>query len=149
MLWTTGFGRFGGGPSSPWTELERMENEMNRMLSRYAYPPSSEFPAFNIWGTTDEAVVTTEIPGIEPEAIEISVAASTLTVRGSREPESSGGGESYHRRERWYGKFSKTVELPFSIQADKVEARFSKGILSIRLPRSEAEKPRKVTVKSV
>ena len=147
MLWTTGFGRFGGSPS-PWTDLERMENEMNRMLSRYAYPSSSEFPSFNIWGTTDEAVVTTDIPGIEPGAIEISIAGSTLTVRGSREPESAGEGESYHRRERWYGNFSKTIELPFSVEAEKVEARFSRGILSIKLPRSEAEKPRKVTVKS-
>jgi HSP20 family protein len=93
-------------------------------------------------------VVTTEIPGIDPGSIEISVAGSTLTVRGSREPESPGEGESYHRRERWYGKFSKTIELPFAIEKDRVDARFSKGILSITLPRSEAEKPKKVTVKT-
>ena len=146
MLWTTGLGRFGG--ASPWANLERMENEMNRMLSRYAYPSSSEFPAFNIWGSPDQAVVTTEVPGIEPDSIDISVAGSTLTVRGSREPEAIREGESYHRRERWYGKFSKTVELPFAVQADKVEARFTKGILSITLPRSEAEKPKKVAVKT-
>ena len=148
MLWTTGLGRFGGG-LSPWTELERMEHEMNRMLSRYAYPSSSEFPAFNIWGSSDQAVVTAEIPGIEPGSIDISVAGATLTVRGSREPESIPEGESYHRRERWYGKFSKTIEVPFAIQADKVEARFARGILSITLPRLEAEKPKKVTVKAV
>ena len=146
MLWTAGLGRFGGG--SPWTNLERMENEMNRMLSRYAYPSSSEFPAFSIWGSPDQAVVATEVPGIEPDSIDISVAGSTLTVRGSREPEAIREGESYHRRERWYGKFSKTIELPFAIQADKVEARFARGILSITLPRSEAEKPKKVIVKS-
>ncbi len=62
-----------------------MENEMNRMLSRYTYPTSSEFPAFNIWGTPDQVVVTTEIPGIDPKSIEISVAGSTLTVRGLRD----------------------------------------------------------------
>jgi HSP20 family protein len=58
-------------------------------------------------------------------------------------------GVAYHRRERWYGKFGKTIELPFTVEADKVEARFSKGVLSITLPRSEAEKPKKVKVKSV
>lgn len=147
MLWTTGFGRFGSG-LSPWAELERMENEMNRMLSRYASPPASEFPAFNIWESTDQAVVTTEIPGIEPSSIDISVVGSTLTVRGSREPDAAQEGESYHRRERWYGKFSKTVELPFTVQTDKVEARFSRGILTITLPRAEAEKPKKIAVKS-
>ena len=146
MLWTTGLGRFGGG--SPWTDLDRMENEMNRMLSRYAYPSSGEFPAFNIWGSPDQAVVTTEVPGIEAGSIDISVAGNSLTVRGSREPQSAGEGESYHRRERWYGKFSKTIELPFTIEADKVEARFAKGVLSITLPRSESEKPKKVTVKT-
>ncbi len=56
-------------------------------------------------------------------------------------------GASYHRRERWYGKFSKTIELPFTIEANEVDA-FFEGILSITLPRSEAEKPKKVTVKS-
>ena len=147
MLWTTGFGRFGSG-LSPWAELERMENEMNRMLSRYASPPATEFPAFNIWESADQAVVTTEIPGIEPSSIDISVVGSTLTVRGSREPETVQEGESYHRRERWYGKFSKTVDLPFSVQTDRVEARFSRGILTITLPRAEAEKPKKITVKS-
>lgn len=147
MLWTTGLGRFADS-FDPWAQLGRMENEMNRMLSRYSYPTSSEFPAFNIWGTPDQVVVTTEIPGIDPKSIEISVAGSTLTVRGLRDPEQMGKGTSYHRRERWYGKFSKTIELPFTIEANKVEARFSKGVLSITLPRSEAEKPKKVTVKS-
>lgn len=147
MLWTTGLGRFAGG-FDPWTQLAHMENELNRMLSRYASPTSSEFPAFNVWGTPDQVVVTMEIPGVDPKAIDISVAGSTLTVRGSREPEQVEKGVSYHRGERWYGKFSKTIELPFTIEADKVEARFSKGVVYITLPRSEAEKPKKVTVKS-
>ena len=64
MLWTTGLGRFAGG-FDPWTQLGHMENEMNRMLSRYASPTSGEFPAFNIWGSPDQAVVTMEMPGID------------------------------------------------------------------------------------
>jgi HSP20 family protein len=147
MLWTTGLGRFAGG-FDPWSQLGPMENEMNRMLSRYAYPTSSEFPAFNVWGTNDQVIVTSEIPGIDPNSIDISVSGTTLTVRGLRDPEQAEKGASYHRRERWYGKFSKTIELPFTIEAEKVEARFSKGILYITLPRSETEKPRKVKVKS-
>jgi len=147
MLWTTGLGKFAGG-LDPWSQLGCMENEMNRMLSRYAYPTSSEFPAFNVWGTNDQVIVTSEIPGIEPSSIDISVSGTTLTVRGLRDPEQAEKGVSYHRRERWYGKFSKTIELPFTIEAEKVEARFSKGILYITLPRSETEKPRKVKVKS-
>jgi len=147
MLWTSGLGRFAGG-LDPWTQLGHMEDEMNRMLSRYAYPTSSEFPAFNVWGTTDQVIVTSEIPGIDPNSIDISVSGATLTVRGLRDPEQVEKGASYHRRERWYGKFGKTIELPFTIEAERVEARFSKGVLNITLPRSEAEKPKKVKVKS-
>jgi len=55
---------------------------------------------------------------------------------------------SYHRRERWHGHFTKTLELPFNIESGKVEAKFLKGVLHISLPRAEADKPRKITVKS-
>jgi HSP20 family protein len=65
-----------------------------------------------------------------------------------RKADELGDDESYHRRERWAGQFSKTIELPFNVQAEKVEAKFSKGILSITLPRAEAEKPKKIIIKS-
>jgi HSP20 family protein len=147
MLWTEGFGTFGSG-LDPWAQFERMENEMNRVLSRFASPSVGEFPAVNIWADTDETVVTTEIPGIDPKTIDISVVGKTLTIKGSRDAETAKDNESYHRRERWYGQFSRTIELPFSIETDKVNARFGKGILYMTLPRAEAEKPRKITIKS-
>jgi len=147
MLWTEGFGTFGSGVD-PWAQFERMENEMNRVLSRFASPSVGEFPAVNIWADADEALVTTEIPGIDPKTIDISVTGKTLTVKGSRDQEPVKEDESYHRRERWYGQFSRAVELPFNIEADKVKARFSKGVLYVTLPRAEAEKPRKITIKT-
>ena len=147
MLWTEGFGTFGSGVD-PWADLERMENEMNRVLSRFASPSVGEFPSVNIWADTDEATVTSEIPGINPEALEISVAGKTLTLRGSRDAEPVTAEESYHRRERWYGQFSRAIELPFTVEADKVKATFRKGVLYINLPRAEAEKPKKITIKS-
>jgi len=147
MLWTDGFGTLGSG-LDPWAGLERMENEMNRVLSRYASPSVGEFPSLNLWADTDEAVVTSEIPGISPENLEISVVGKTLTLRGSREPEPVKADDSYHRRERWYGQFSRTVELPFSIESDKVKAAFSKGVLHVTLPRAKADKPKKILIKS-
>lgn len=147
MLWTEGFGTFRRG-IDPWTQLQRIENEMNRVLSRYASPSMSEFPAVNIWANGDDAVVTTEIPGIDSDKIDISVVGKTLVIRGGREPEVIKEGESYHRWERWYGQFAKCVELPFQIDPGKVEAKFAKGVLTITLPRAEADKPKKITVKS-
>jgi HSP20 family protein len=147
MLWTEGFGTFGTG-LDPWADLERMENEMNRVLSRFASPSAGEFPAVNVWADTEEAVVTSEMPGIDPRTLDISVAGKTLTLRGSREAGQVVAGESFHRRERWCGRFSRIVELPFTVDAGKVKADFRKGVLHVSLPRAEAEKPRKITIKS-
>jgi HSP20 family protein len=96
----------------------------------------------------DQAVVVTEIPGIEPSSVDISVVGKTLTLRGSRQPAELKEDESFHRSERWSGRFSRTVDLPFAIDANRVEAKFTKGVLSITLPRAEADKPRKIAVKT-
>ncbi len=142
MLWSD-LGRLGRF-RDPWNEFELMQRAMRRWMS----PTTAEFPAVNVWVTENEAVVTTEIPGVEPEAIDISVAGKTLTIRGSRNAEDLKIGESYHRRERWLGQFAKTVEMPFLIDSNKVEAKFSRGILRMSVPRAESEKPKKITVKS-
>lgn len=142
MLWTD-FNN--NGFLDPWKEFERME----RMISRFMRGGDSyDFPAANMWIAPDNSVVTTEVPGIEPNNIDISVSGKTVTLRGARKTDELKEGGAYHRRERRHGQFSRTVELPFNIEADKVHARFSKGILSIVLPRAEAEKPRKIEIKS-
>lgn len=147
MLWTDGLGMFGRG-LDPWSEFKRIENEMNRVLSRYVSPSTSDFPAVNIWSDAEETMVTTEMPGLDTNSIDISVIGKTLVIKGNREPENPEEGSSYHRRERWYGQFTKAIELPFTIEANKVTAKFTNGILTIRLPRSEDEKPKKISIKS-
>ncbi len=142
MLWTD-FERF-GRQIDPWRELDRM----SRAFARSAAPSDGEFPAVNLWVAADRATATMEIAGIAPEEIDISVAGKTLTVRGSRRPEETKEDEQYHRRERWYGQFSRSLELPFNVETDKVNARYSKGVLSVDLPRAEAEKPKKIEIRS-
>lgn len=134
--------------SDPFFDTLRELEGMRRALRRFDMPSTFEFPAINVWVSDDNAVVTTEIPGIDPSGLEISVINDSLTLRGSRQAEELKEGESYHRRERWSGQFTKTLQLPFAVESGKVEARFSKGVLSISLPRAEAEKPRKISVKS-
>lgn len=121
---------------------------MRRALRRFDVPSTVEFPATNVWVSENNAVVTTEIPGIDPKALEISVVKDSLTLRGSRQAEDLKEGEAYHRRERWNGQFTKTLQLPFAVESGKVEARFAKGVLTISLPMAESEKPRKISVKS-
>lgn len=128
----------------PWQEFERMRNAFFRATT----PSNGEFPAVNIWSSAEKAVVTTELPGVDPSAIDISVTGSVLTIKGARMPEELKEGESYHRRERWYGQFTKTVELPFNAEMDKVSAKFLNGVLKIELPRAASEAPKKIEIKS-
>ncbi len=142
MLWTNL--RNFNGFLDPWREFERI----NRGLPAFRAHATCEFPAVNSWVSQDDTVITTEIPGIEPEDIDISVAGRSVTLRGSRKAAELKEGESYHRRERWNGKFSKKIELPYNVETGKISAKFTKGILSITLPRAEAERPRKIEIKS-
>jgi HSP20 family protein len=111
-------------------------------------PATIDFPAANIWVSGDQAIISTEIPGLDAEALEVSVVNNLLTLRGSRQPEEAHEDETYHRQERWCGKFAKTIELPFAVEPGKVEARFTKGVLYITLPRAEADKPRKIAIRA-
>ncbi|HSW64166.1 MAG TPA: Hsp20/alpha crystallin family protein [Dissulfurispiraceae bacterium] len=129
----------------PWREFERID----RVRSGLAPLSGREFPPINLWVAAESAVVTMEIPGIDPDAVDMQVVGSTLTVKGSRKPCEVKEGEAYHRRERWAGQFTRTVELPYVVETGKVDARVSKGVLTVVLPRAEADKPKKISVKTV
>ncbi len=139
------------GYTNPWREMTRLQREMNRLFSEVAGSGSSVapgYPAMNVWTNEKGAVVTAELPGVNPDDIDISVVGNTLTLSGGRQPDELKEGEKYHRRERGYGKFTRSLQLPFDVNAGKVDASFSKGVLHISLPRVEEQKPKKITVKA-
>jgi HSP20 family protein len=140
MLWSDfeRFGRF----ADPWREFERM----SRAVSQAGSAVSHDFPLVNVWTSADKAVVTTEVAGLGPEDIEISVADEVITIKGRRNIDPPKTEEVYHRRERWGGQFSKSISLPFRTESGKVEAKYIKGVLTITVPRAEADKPRKITI---
>ena len=141
MLWTD-MDRL--GLLDPWSTLERL----NRTAPGPFTPSPSEFPAVNIWVDGDRHVITSELPGIDPKDVEISVVGRTVTLRGTRRTDDPCEGECQHRRERWSGQFSRAIELPFLVDQEKVEAKFSKGVLELTVPRAEADKPRKITIRT-
>lgn len=128
----------------PWREF----NRIGRFLNREAVCESCEFPAVNVWVNAQEAVVSSEIPGMKHEEIDISVSENTVTIRGSRPAEEKKEGESWHRHELWHGGFNKTIRLPFNIDAAKVEASYKNGVLHVTLPQSAADRPRKINIKT-
>jgi len=135
---------------SPWREMRRMQHEMDRLVNRMGtgLTVAPSYPAMNVWVNEDGAVVTAELPGFDPEALDISVVNDTLTLSGDRCAEDTGEGATYHRRERRCGRFNRSFQLPFLVEGDKVEASFEQGVLKIELPRAEADKPKKITVKA-
>lgn len=132
-------------------EMYRLQREMNRlfgdMLSGTTRTASS-YPAINVLADEDSAMITAEIPGVNKEDLEINVTGDTLTITGERKPDELPENTRYHRRERSHGKFDRNIQLPYTIDVNKVKAKFTNGILEIVLPRIEAEKPKKITVKT-
>lgn len=143
MFWPE-HGRY-GRVWSPWREMERLQQDVNRLLSRESAPT---FPAVNIWASDQDVIVTAEIPGVDPANLDITVAENILKLTGSRKPEELKPGEVSHRRERASGEFTRSFRLPYAVDSGKVEAGYEKGVLKIRLPRAEADKPRKIAIKS-
>jgi len=142
MLWSEfeRFGRF----VDPWREFERL----SRNVSRASAPSAHDFPLVNVWASADTAVVTTEVAGMNPGDIDISVADEVITIKGKRNNDEPKAEEAYHRRERWGGQFSKSIALPFRIENSRVQAKYQKGVLTITLPRAEADKPKKISIAS-
>ena len=140
---------FDVGNWNPWLEFARMRRRLDRLLGGSIEPTAlSVFPLVNIWSDNEKALVTTELEGINPKDLDVSVKGDLLTLRGSREPEQLGEGERYLRYERGHGAFSRSISLPFPVEADKVGAKYTNGILKLTLPRSGESKPKKVEIKS-
>ena len=133
-------------------EMERLRRDFNRLFAdwpvRAGWSTAPGFPAMNAWTNEDSAVVTAELPGVSIEDIEISVERDTLTLRGRRQPEELEEGASYHRRERRFGGFNRAFRLPFHVDAAEVKAEIKNGLLTIMLPRAEADKPKKIAITS-
>jgi HSP20 family protein len=131
--------------------MDQLQREMNRLFdasSKGRVYNSPSYPAINIWTNEDGQVISAEMPGVRPDDIDIDVTGDALSISGERKPDEVAREAHYHRRERSYGLFSRTVQLPFMVDTNKVEASFKNGVLTINLPRAEADKPKKIAIKS-
>jgi len=129
----------------PFAELRRMQGEMNRLFTGLA-PATRDFPPINIWLGDNSVVVTTELPGVTRDDVTLNLQEDVLTLEGARRPPPEEN-VNWQRRERAYGSFSRAVQLPFRVDADKVQARFNNGILEIELERLEADRPKKIQIR--
>ena len=130
----------------PFALMRQLTRDLDRSFA--ATPAAHSFPAVNIWQSADAAAVAAELPGVDPDDIEITVKEDVLTLRGERKPPELGGEAVWLRSERGYGKFNRAVRLPFRVDPENVEARFRDGVLQIALHRPERDKPSRIQIKA-
>lgn len=105
-------------------------------------------PAMDIYEEDNSLVASFEVPGMNPEDIDINVTGNTLTVSGEKKEESESRREGAYRSERRYGRFFRALELPDDVDAENVSAEYDNGVLKLRIPRSQARQPRRISVKA-
>lgn len=138
---------------SPFEELERMRRDMDRLFQDltegiFREPRAGVFPLVNVTEGGDNYYVRAELPGMKAEDLDISVTGNSLSIAGERRIRAEDEKANYHRREREAGKFSRVISLPAQVDTAKVEASCVDGILTVVLPKSEAAKPKQITVKT-
>jgi len=136
--------------------FERLRDEMNRLFDRRFFghrmlpvwmAPERAFPRVNMTETTDALTVECELPGVGSDDVDISVEGGVLTVKGERKPPEGRVPERYYRRERGFGPFERSIELPSRVDVDSIGAKLSDGVLEIVLPKHPDSKPRRIEVK--
>lgn len=142
------------GWKNPFEELERMKQQMDWLSSGigrgfFAEPGAGVFPIINVTQDKDKYYVRAELPGLKANELDISVTGDTLSIAGDRKLTVEDQKAQYHRSEREGGRFSRIISLPDQIDADKVQAHCSDGILTVTLPKAEATKPRQIFAKAL
>ncbi len=129
----------------PFQHLRLFEDAVTRLVSepRASRPWS---PAVDIFENENELVLKADLPAIKPEDIDVQVENQTLTLKGTRKFEQTADKGGYHRIERSYGNFVRTFTVPTTVDTEKVSADYNHGVLTVRLPKKEAAKPRQVKV---
>ncbi len=137
-------------PLSPWTSLDRLASLRDLLEGAVAFPELASRagwnPPIDVVETNETLAVSLEAAGMKKEDFDISLEGDVLTVTGERKSETeSGRGESF-RKERFFGRFSRSITLPSAVKADGVTATYEDGVLRIVLPKAEEAKARKIEV---
>ena len=147
--------RWGITPWRPFRELEEMGRRFEDIFGRPFLPTvwrrlhmeeRGWAPPIEVFEKEDKFVVKAELPGMEEEDIDVSVTGDTLTIKGERKAEAEVNEEDYYCCERSYGSFLRSIALPSTVDAKKIEAGYEDGVLEVTLPKATEVKPKKVAV---
>jgi HSP20 family protein len=149
-------------PWRPFIDIDRRERDMDRMMDQFfgrtmmpwwpgerfgTEPIEVDAPIVDLYVDKDEVVIKAELPGMEKDDIEVNLSDHTINLKGEKKRKEEVKEENYYCAERTYGSFSRTMELPWDLQGEKVKASFTNGVLEIRLPIAESAKAKSIKVK--
>jgi len=142
----------------PWRErfpatFSRFENEVGDLMERF-FDTEEDWaltrftPALNLSEMENEYQMTVELPGMEREQVNVEIKDGNLWISGKKHEEKEEKEKTFHRIERRHGEFRRLIHLPGTVKEDKVEAKFTDGVLTITVPKSEEAKPKRIPVKA-
>ena len=138
----------------PVGTFDWLQRQINELFDFPRFPESQGLfdrrvsPAIDVVEHADRFTVECDLPGIDQKDIDISIASGVLTIRGEKKTEKKSEKSKVYKKETWEGSFQKTVSLPTGVDADKVEATFTDGVLKITLPKREEAKTKKIELKA-
>lgn len=129
---------------------------LQRELDRFLRNPSislglsgyGAYPPINVFEDKEKLVVVAEVAGLDPGEIELNSHGRTLTIHSQRKPRQLDKSAAFHRRERSFGEFSRSIQMPEDYDPQNAEAKYENGLLIIRIPKAESAKPRQIAVQS-
>ena len=137
----------------PFRESVSLRDAMNALLQESFIRPSSFLAQdgtaalpLDVSETENELVIKVSLPGVNPDDVQITVQGDTLTIRGESKAEEQKDGERWHLRERRFGAFQRSMTLGTPVDADKAQASYEHGVLTLTLPKAEDAKPRQIKI---
>ena len=133
-------------PNVAWPTFGRLFNLQDEIERLLETPMQAWSPALDVQENKDQFTVNLELPGLRREDINVHLEDGTLVISGERKAEGVAEGTEVHRRERFYGRFSRALTLPTAVAPDKVKAAYKDGVLTVTLPKAEEAKPKHIDV---
>jgi HSP20 family protein len=138
---------------SPFEQMTQLRNQINRLFESPAdnMLSATNFfegwtPAIDVYEDRDVITVKAELPGMKKEDLDISLHENTLTISGERKQEQEGQDDDMYRSERFFGRFQRSITLPYAVDPEKISASYKDGILTVTLSKAEHAKPKQIQV---
>lgn len=139
----------------PYRDFEDVQGEMNRLFD-WAFGRRGDegsfggswMPAVDVYEEGDSFHIHADLPGLKRDDIDITVDGNTMTISGEKKRENETKEDGYYRAERYYGKFSRSIDMPVTVDTSKIDAKYKDGVLEIVLPKSETARPKQIKISS-